>query len=562
MNPLMGELLQMMLFRGGEQNNISDIWRTLNETDDSGQPLGQGPQGMRVRTPDGQLPLNTAPGQSRPAGSALRLASQPSGSGLEQALMAAVEAPQMPSAPSPAEEAATLAKNLADKLNQSAPAQLSPAEQSIQNGDARLQLADSMYGQKQATRDRQLASNNKARAGRETSLPASLEERINQALSGQSVQPSREQSAYEFATTRPAGGSRKPAAQESPKPAGDLERLDEMFPGSRGKTTPVKGGSGNTNQLVRLMDGSSVMMGPDAYREYKLALNAGSDEKTALRSTRNAASERQATAMAPARAKALVREKGLAALTSNPGLQGSIDPAEAQSLSVARTDRLANQAANVQQRQYRANPLAAMLRNDGSDSPIAQQFMLMQTGMSPEDAAQIVSQRQHSQNTLKSQEADRELQRDGMSQKDRQAEADLSAREKLGKTQTALKLLEAEVDPAKRKSLVDMLSQDLGMASSPPTDGQMKPAVVPEAAPATNAKRLLSAVKSGNMLPEQAIAEAEEADKNIPFDGTKPRVKISDIVRRELKQKEWDRSPAGQRARADSAFDALGVPMY
>jgi hypothetical protein len=88
------------------------------------------------------------------------------------------------------------------------------------------------------------------------------------------------------------------------------------------------------------------------------------------------------------------------------------------------------------------------------------------------------------------------------------------------------------------------------------------PVVNPTSPPAANAEGLVAAVKAKNKTPEQAIAEAEAADREMPYDPKKPRVKIADLVRQKLALRDWMGSPAGQTEVWGNAFNNLRGPKF
>lgn len=358
------------------------------------------------------------------------------------------------------------------------------------------------------------------------------------------------------ATQGPAATGR--VKYSKPKTAND--RINDILPETAGAEVRVKGASGNGNRLVRLSDGTAMMMGPDAYRAYKTAMADGMDEKTAMRATQRDASERSAIAQAPGRARELVRTKGASALMAKKGLRDAIPQDEVADIAMSRAVKQGEAAANLKAQQERANPMLAMLRNDGSDSPIAQMFAYRQMGASPEDALRAYMQSQ----TLKQQgdaaKEENSLRRQTL---DQQA-ADTKERSKAAQMRAELEFIQGVADPMKRRALEESFAKRYGLspADSVMADSQQMPVVNPTSPPVANANNLAAAVKAGNKTKEQAIAEAEAADREIPFDPKKPRVKIADILRDKLALKEWHDSPAGSNELWGNAFSGLRGPKF
>lgn len=321
------------------------------------------------------------------------------------------------------------------------------------------------------------------------------------------------------------------AATKNVKPPSAKDRLNEILPQEPGSQVKIKGASGNGNQLVRLSDGTAMMMGPDAYREYKNALADGLDEKTAMRSVQRAASGRSAVANAGGRARELVRTQGAASLANKPELSKAITPEEVASISVDRTARLAENAAKVQQRQDRANPLLAMMRNDGTDSPIAQMFMYRQMGLSPQDAVNASIQERTLRNQMDNSKESFRLREDDINARTENTKAMKRAAD----LNAMLKIAEAEPDPIRRQQLMDAVRKEAGMPTvTALSDGRQMPAVNPTSPPSANANSLAASVRAGNKTPEQAMQEAEDADRSLPYDPTKPRVRIAELLKKQL----------------------------
>lgn len=495
MSPLLTQLMQQLAFSAGRNSpdltSFDNMLRSGDLIDEYGRPVNV--SGERIRDPKKRPPLFRVRGPSIQE---------------EQQGFFSVPPEQIPES-SPVDQSINEVQQIAAKLR-GLPTMAS--EKIYAESMARKNLLD----ERDQINSGLIARNAGARSGRESAArPQSLEQQLVKAT-------------------------------QSVKLPSSKDRLNEIVPQEPGSVTTSRGASGNSSHRVRLSDGSVMVMGPDAYRGYTTALSQGLDEKSAIRGIQKTASEKQATEMANRRARESVRTKGAMSLSGKPGLQDAITPQEVDELSLARTARLADQQATIKARRDAANPFMAMLRNDGTDSPIAQQFMLQQMGMRPDDAAsaalRMAAMKQQGQQS--GVENDLRRAENDIRREDIASRADnTKAMKEAANLQAKLKIIEAEPDPIRRQQMMDIIRSESGLGSAPMAsgNGNPKPAVTPTAPPMANATSLSNAVLNRNMSAEEALNQADLADSTIPYDPSKPRVKIGDLLRKKLAdQAAWD----------------------